>query len=84
MAYKFAYVIFLLYLCSRKGLNTMNINDYRFTDIDREPPEEYLEQLMHEVAIEAKERYDRAHAAYFEHLRQMIQKLWEIIIESIR
>lgn len=53
----------------------MNINDYRFTDIDREPPEEYLEQLMHEVAVEAKERHDRAHAAYFEHIRQMAQAL---------
>ena len=53
----------------------MNINDYWFTDIDREPPEEYLEQLMHEVAVEAKERHDRAHAAYFAHLKQMIDEL---------
>jgi len=53
----------------------MNINDYRFTDIDREPPEEYLEQLMHEVAIEAKERHDRALAEFFAHIRQMAQAL---------
>ena len=53
----------------------MNINDYRFTDIDREPPEEYLEQLMHEVAVEAKERHDRALAAYFEQIHQKIQDL---------
>lgn len=49
----------------------MNINDYRFTDIDREPPEEYLAQLMHEVAVEAKERHDKAHAAFFAHIREM-------------
>ena len=53
----------------------MNINDYRFTDIDREPPEEYLEQLMHEVAVEAKERHDRAHEAFFEQIHQMAQAL---------
>lgn len=53
----------------------MNINDYRFTDIDREPPEEYLEQLMHEVAVEAKERHERALAAYFAHIDQMVQEL---------
>ena len=65
--------------CKQQGqaqrLSTMNINDYRFTDIDREPPEEYLEQLMHEVAIEAKERHDRALAEFFAHIRQMAQAL---------
>ena len=73
MAYLFAYVIFLLYLCNRKGLNTMN--DYRFINIDQEPSEEQLAQLMREVAAEAKERHDRAHAAYFAHIRQMAQAL---------
>ena len=68
-----AYVIFLLYLCSRKGLSTMN--DYRFINIDQEPSEEQLAQLMHEVAVEAKERHDRAHAAYFAQIRQMAQAL---------
>ncbi len=73
MAYKFAYVIFLLYLCTRKGFRIMD--DYRFTNIDQEPTEEQLDQLMHEVAVEAKERHDRAHAAYFAHIRQMAQEL---------
>lgn len=53
----------------------MNINDYRFTDIDREPPEEYLAQLMHEVAVEAKERHDKAHAAFFAHIREMVHAM---------
>ena len=69
----FVYVIFLLYLCSRKGSKSMD--DYRFINIDQEPTEEQLAQLMHEVAVEAKERHDRAHAAYFEHIRQMAQAL---------
>ena len=47
------------------------MDDYRFINIDQEPSEEQLAQLMHEVAVEAKERYDRAHAAYFAHIRHM-------------
>jgi len=70
-----AYVNFFYYLCTRKGFITMNINDYRFTDIDREPPEEYLEQLMHEVAVEAKERFAKARSEYFAHIREMAQAL---------
>ena len=69
----FVYVIFLLYLCSRKGSKSMD--EYRFINIDQEPTEEQLAQLMHEVAVEAKERHDRAHAAYFAHLDQMLQAL---------
>ena len=30
------------------------MNDYRFINIDQEPSEEQLAQLMHEVAVEAK------------------------------
>ena len=51
------------------------MNDYRFTNIDQEPTEEQLAQLMREVATEAKERNDRAHAAYFAQIRQMAQAL---------
>ncbi len=51
------------------------MNDYRFININQEPSDEQLAQLMHEVAVEAKERYDRTHAAYYEHLDQMLQAL---------
>lgn len=51
------------------------MDEYRFINIDQEPTEEQLAQLMHEVAVEAKERHDRAHAAYFTHLDQMLQAL---------
>jgi hypothetical protein len=51
------------------------MDDYRFINIDQEPSEEQLAQLMHEVAIEAKERHDRAHAAYYAHLDKMLQAL---------
>lgn len=63
----------MLYLCILQRLITMN--DYRFINIDQEPSEEQLAQLMHEVAVEAKERHDRAHAAYFEQIHQMAQAL---------
>ena len=63
----------LLYLCRVKGIWTMN--DYRFTNIDQEPTDEQLSQLMREVAEEAKERYEKAHAAYFAHIKQMAQAL---------
>lgn len=44
------------------------MNDYRFINIDEEPTDEQLAQLMREVAEEAKERYEKAHAAYFAQL----------------
>ena len=53
----------------------VTMNDYRFTNIDQEPTDEQLSQLMCEVAEEAKERYEKAHAAYFAHIRQMAQAL---------
>ena len=51
------------------------MDEYRFTNIDEEPTDEMLAQLMQEVAEEAKERWDKARTAYFEHLRQMAQAL---------
>lgn len=51
------------------------MNDYRFINVDQEPTEEQLAQLMQEVAAEAKERHDRALAAYFAHIDQLIQAL---------
>ena len=51
------------------------MNEYRFINIYQEPSEEQLTQLMCEVAADAKERYEKAHAAYFAHIDQMIQAL---------
>ena len=48
------------------------MNDYRFTNIDQEPTDEQLAQLMREVAVEAKERWDKARVAYFVQLNQMV------------
>ena len=59
----------------RHKIDLSTMNDYRFINIDQEPSEEQLAQLMHEVAVEAKERHDRAHAAYYAHLDQMLQAL---------
>ncbi|GEM_PF-1734722 len=52
-----------------------DMNEYRFINIYQEPSEEQLAQLMCEVAADAKERYEKAHAAYFAHIDQMIQAL---------
>ena len=51
------------------------MNDYRFTDITREPSEEQLAALMHEAAQEATERYEAAQTAYFAEIRRQIQLL---------
>ncbi len=51
------------------------MNDYRFINIDQEPTDEQLAQLMQEVAAEAKERHDRAHEAFFAQIHQMAQTL---------
>ena len=51
------------------------MNDYRFINIDEEPTDEQLSQLMHEVAVEAKQRYEMARAAYFAQIAQMAQAL---------
>ena len=51
------------------------MDDYRFTNIDQEPTDEQLSQLMREVAEEAKERWDKARVAYFAHIKQMAQAI---------
>ena len=51
------------------------MNDYRFTNIDQEPTDEQLAQLMHEVAEEAKERWEKARTAYFAQLDKMVQAI---------
>ena len=51
------------------------MNDYRFTNIDQEPTDEQLSQLMREVAEEAKERWEKARTAYFAHIDQMVQAI---------
>lgn len=71
----FAYIKNYLYLCSRKQQRFANMNDYRFTNIDQEPTDEQLSQLMREVAEEAKERWDKARTAYFAHIDQMVQAI---------
>ena len=52
-----------------------SMDDYRFIDIDYEPSEEQLAQLMHEVAAEAKERFEKARSIYFEQIHPMAQAL---------
>ena len=66
------------------------MNDYRFININQEPTEEQLAQLMREVAEateeqlaqlmrevaeEAKERWEKTRAAYFAEIKQMAQAL---------
>ena len=50
------------------------MDDYRFINIDQEPTEEQLAQLMQEVAEEAKNRHDKSHAALFARIDQMLKE----------
>lgn len=51
------------------------MNEYRFININQEPTEKQLAQLMQEVAEEAKERWEKLRAAYFSEIKQMSQAL---------
>lgn len=51
------------------------MDDYRFINVDQEPSDEQLAQLMHEVALEAKERFEKARSVYFAQIHQMAQAL---------
>jgi len=49
------------------------LNKYRLTSME-EPTDEMLAQIMHEVAVEAKESTEKARKEYFEKLRQSIRE----------
>ena len=59
----------------QRKVDLSTMNDYRFINIDQEPSDEQLAQLMHEVAVEAKERFARARSAYFAHIKELAQAL---------
>ena len=76
------HIIFLPFICIYQFFfvplhpqRFITMDDYRFINIDQEPSEEQLAQLMHEVAVEAKERFDKARSAYFAQIHQMAQAL---------
>lgn len=49
------------------------LNKYRLTSME-EPTDEMLAQIMHEVALEAKEDTEKARKHYFDELRESIKK----------
>ncbi len=49
------------------------LNSYRLTSME-EPTDEMLAQIMHEVAVEAKEDTEKARKHYFDELRESIKK----------
>lgn len=55
--------------------SNLTMNEYRFININQEPTEKQLVQLMQEVAEEAKERWEKPRAAYFFEIKQMSQAL---------
>ena len=48
------------------------LNSYRLTSME-EPTDEMLAQIMHEVAVEAKEKSKEAHRKFYEEIREMIK-----------
>ncbi len=49
-------------------MSEQELNSYRFTS-GQEPSDEMLEQIMKEVAMDAKERQEKASTAYFSEMR---------------
>ncbi|MCQ2210683.1 MAG: hypothetical protein MJZ34_10365, partial [Paludibacteraceae bacterium] len=49
------------------------LNKYRLTSME-EPTDEMLAQIMHEVAVEAKESTEKARKKYFDDLRKNIEE----------
>lgn len=49
------------------------LNKYRLTSME-EPTDEMLVQIMHEVAVEAKESTEKARKKYFDDLRKTIEE----------
>ena len=49
------------------------LNKYRLTSME-EPTDEMLAQIMHEVAVEAKEKSKEAHRKFYEEIREMVKK----------
>jgi hypothetical protein len=47
------------------------MSSYRFTS-DDEPPEEELKAIMHEVAVEAKQKADKTHKDLMEKIKSGI------------
>lgn len=47
------------------------LNKYRLTSME-EPTDEMLAQIMHEVAVEAKEKSQEAHRRFFDEIRALI------------
>lgn len=54
----------------------VNINTYRLIS-DAEPTDEELSMLMHEVALEAQDRSQKAHAALRENVHNEIKAAME-------
>lgn len=57
------------------------LNSYRFTS-GEEPSDEMLAQIMHEAAIEAKERNEKTNKAFFEELKRGGELLSKKIAEK--
>lgn len=54
-------------------MSEKEINAYRLTSME-EPTDEMLAYIMHEVAEEAKQKYDEAIEQYFKEIKQMYQE----------
>lgn len=65
-------------------MSEQEMNSYRFTS-GQEPTDEMLAQIMKEVAQDAKERSEKATAAYFSEMRrqaEIIKSKWADLIQT--
>lgn len=54
-------------------MSEKEINAYRLTSLE-EPSDEMLAYIMHEVAEEARDKYDKAIKNYFNEIKEMYQQ----------
>lgn len=70
----------------KKHITDEELNSYRFLS-GEEPSEELLEAIMCEVAVEAKERNERATEQYFNQMKRNIiekQQYWASRFETLQ
>lgn len=67
-------------------MSEAELNSYRFGS-GKEPTDEMLAQIMHEAAVDAAKRSERANRVYFEELRKgaaEIESQWRETIKTLR
>ena len=55
-------------------MSEQELNSYRLTSLE-EPTDEMLAQIMHEAAVDAKQKSEEAHKRFFAELYEMAKQI---------